>query len=52
MRITLESDYALRILSALATHKDRVDAKTLSDEISVTPRFTLKILHKRFYRDS
>ena len=46
MRITLESDYALRILSALATHKDRVDAKTLSDEISVTPRFTLKILHK------
>lgn len=46
MRITLESDYALRILSALANHNDRVDAKTLSDEISVTQRFTLKILHK------
>ena len=46
MRITLESDYALRILSALAEHEDRVDAKTLSDEISVTQRFTLKILHK------
>lgn len=46
MRITLESDYALRILSALATHNDKVDAKTLSEEISVTQRFTLKILHK------
>ena len=46
MRITLESDYALRIISALAMHEDRVDAKTLSDEITVTQRFTLKILHK------
>lgn len=46
MRITLESDYALRILSTLAKHEGRVDAKTLSDEISVTQRFTLKILHK------
>ena len=46
MRITLESDYALRILSALAKHDRVVDAKTLSDETSVTPRFTLKILHK------
>lgn len=46
MRITLESDYALRIISALATHNEKVDAKTLSDEISVSQRFTLKILHK------
>ena len=46
MRITLESDYALRIVSALATREGIVDAKTLSDEISVTQRFTLKILHK------
>ena len=46
MRITLESDYALRILSALAKHERVVDAKTLSEETSVTPRFTLKILHK------
>ncbi len=46
MRITLESDYALRILSALAVHNEVIDAKTLSDETSVTPRFTLKILHK------
>ena len=46
MRRTLESDYALRILSALATHEDRVDAQTLADETLVTQRFTLKILHK------
>lgn len=46
MRITLESDYALRILTALALHNDKVDAKTLSDETHVTQRFTLKILHK------
>ncbi len=46
MRITQESDYALRIVSALAAHEDRVDAKTISDETLVTQRFTLKILHK------
>lgn len=46
MRITLESDYALRILSALSTHNDRADAKTLSEETSVTLDFTLKILRK------
>ena len=51
MRITLESDYALRILSALAMHNEKVDAKTLSDEISVTQRFTLKILHKLVQKD-
>lgn len=46
MRITLESDYALRIISAIAMHKQIVDAKTLSEETSVTQRFTLKILRK------
>ena len=46
MRITLESDYALRILSTLATHKEIVDAKTIATETSVTLNFTLKILHK------
>ena len=46
MRITLESDYALRIVSALAKTEEKIDAKTLSDEVSVTQRFTLKILHK------
>ena len=46
MRITLESDYALRIITALAEDDGVVDAKTLSDNTSVTLRFTLKILHK------
>lgn len=46
MRITLESDYALRIISALARHSGVVDAKALSEETSVTLQFTLKILHK------
>ena len=51
MRITLESDYALRIVTSLATHDDVVDAKTLSDETSVTQRFALKILHKLVQAD-
>ncbi len=46
MRITLESDYALRIITALAEHDSVIDAKTLAEETSVTQRFTLKILHK------
>ena len=46
MRITLESDYALRILTAIAYREDVADAKTISSETSVTPRFALKILHK------
>ena len=46
MRITLESDYALRILTAMAGYKDVTDAKTISNDTSVTIRFTLKILHK------
>ena len=46
MRITQESDYALRILTALAEHDNVVDANSLSEETSVTIRFTLKILHK------
>ena len=46
MRITLESDYALRIVSELAKTDTVVDANTLSSLTSVTPRFTLKILSK------
>ncbi len=46
MRITLESDYALRIVSALAATDSITDAKSLSEKTSVTIRFTLKILHK------
>ncbi len=46
MRITLESDYALRILTAMAEYEGVTDAKTISADTSVTLRFTLKILHK------
>ena len=46
MRITLESDYALRILTAMAGYSDVTDAKTISTDTSVTIRFTLKILNK------
>ena len=46
MRITLESDYALRIVSELARIDGVVDANTLAEKTSVTVRFTLKILHK------
>lgn len=46
MRITLESDYALRILTAMAGYESVTDAKTISQDTSVTIRFTLKILHK------
>ena len=46
MRITQESDYALRILTALAEHDSVIDANSLSEETSVTIRFTLKILNK------
>ena len=46
MRITLESDYALRILTVMAKYGDIRDAKAISTDTSVTIRFTLKILHK------
>ena len=46
MRITLESDYALRILTAMAGYEGITDAKTIAEDTSVTQRFTLKILHK------
>ncbi len=46
MRITLESDYALRIVTALAKHEELIDAKALAEETHVTLRFALKILHK------
>lgn len=46
MRITLESDYALRIISVLAESNQVVDANTIAERTSVTQRFALKILHK------
>ena len=46
MHITLEGDYAVRIVSCLCTNGRRMDAKSISEETGVTLRFSLKILRK------
>ncbi len=46
MYITLEADYAVRIVSVLCTDGGRVDAKTISERSCVMLRFALKILRK------
>ena len=46
MHITLEADYAVRIVNCLAKNNVRMDAKTLSAQTGVTLRFSLKILRK------
>lgn len=46
MYITLEADYAVRIVDCLARNAMRMDAKTLSAHTGVTLRFSLKILRK------
>ena len=46
MHITVESDYAVRIVGCLANSDKRLDAKAISEETSVTLRFALKILRK------
>ena len=46
MHITLESDYAVRIVWCLAKKNSRLDAKSISDDTGVTLRFALKILRK------
>lgn len=46
MHITQETDYAVRIVYCLARCGIRRDAKSISAEMSVTPRFCLKILGK------
>ena len=46
MKLTLEADYTLRIVSVLATRGVLTDAKKISESTAVTLRFTLKILHK------
>jgi Rrf2 family protein len=46
MYITLESDYAVRIVSVLSLDGGRIDARTISERACVTLRFSLKILHK------
>ena len=46
MYITLETDYAIRIMLSLAREKTRKNARWLSEQTGVTQRFTLKILYK------
>jgi len=44
--MTLEADYAVRIVSVLAAEERRLDAGTLAQLTGVTLRFTLKIMRK------
>ncbi len=46
MKITMETDYALRIMRCLAQRQGVTDAKTIAGLIDVSQRFTLKILGK------
>ncbi|MEG1686913.1 MAG: Rrf2 family transcriptional regulator [Angelakisella sp.] len=46
MHITLEADYAVRIVQCLARAQKRMDAKKIAEDTGVTLRFSLKILGK------
>jgi Rrf2 family protein len=46
MHITLEADYAVRIVSCLAQSGRRMEAKLIAEKTGVTLRFSLKILRK------
>ncbi len=46
MYITQEADYAVRIVYCLSKAQGRRDARSISEEIAVTLRFSLKILGK------
>mgnify|MGYP003371780041 FL=1 len=46
MHITLESDYAIRIVNCLCKSGVRMDARKISESTGVTLRFALKILRK------
>lgn len=46
MQMTLESDYAVRIVERLAQNNQRLDAHTIAETTCVPLRFALKILRK------
>ena len=46
MVMTLEADYAVRIVEYLTKHPERRDAKTISEETQIPLRFSLKILRE------
>ena len=46
MVMTLEADYAVRIVEYLTKHPERRDARTISEETQIPLRFSLKILRE------
>lgn len=46
MHMTLEADYAVRIVEYLTKHDCRSDAKTISEQTQIPLRFSLKILRE------
>ena len=46
MQLTLEADYAVRIVYVLGVLGEKTDAKSISEKAGVTLRFSLKILRK------
>lgn len=46
MCLTLEADYAVRIIGCLSAQEKRIDAKNISERTGVSLRFALKILRK------
>ena len=46
MHLTLEADYAVRIVDFLAVENRKIDAHTISEQTHVPLRFALKILRK------
>jgi Rrf2 family protein len=46
MHMTLEANYAIRIVELLADNCEKIDAKTIAEKSEVPLRFALKILRK------
>lgn len=46
MHMTLEADYAVRIVELLTVAGEKVDARTISEKTQIPQRFCLKILRK------
>ena len=46
MHLTLETDYAIRIVDCITRNQRRMSAKEISSQTHVTLRFALKILRK------
>lgn len=46
MHMTLEANYAVRIVELLSRHQEKLDAKSIAEQSEVPVRFALKILRK------